>query len=120
LKTPYPPKYNWIVESQAIDNLWQNHIEKGRQHDPRLKRYPIFMHDPTKLQHDVDSNTSVLVYDKINKKQLVMVIIRNFVDHPGLLSYMEDIIKANVEHRKHMRVRMISKSCILSYSLQFF
>ena len=119
MKTPYPPKYNWIVESEAIADLWQYHIEESPQPDKRHKRYPLFIHDPAKLQFDADPDTSVIVYDE-QTKELVMVILRNFTGHPTLLAYLEDIIKANVEHRKSMRVCIISNPFILvSYSHQF-
>jgi len=118
LKTPYPPKYKWIVESEAIADLWRDHIDNGPQPDKRHQRYPLFLLDPAKLSLDVDSDTDLIVYDK-KTKQLVMVILRNFTDHPELLSAMGDIIKANVEHRKSMRVCII-QSIYFIISHHFF
>ena len=64
------------------------------------------MLDPAQLQFDIDPNSSVMVYDK-DSNDLVMVILRDFTGHPGLLAYLEDIIKSNLEHRKNMRVSVI-------------
>jgi hypothetical protein len=86
------------------------------------------MLDPAELQYDVDSDTSVLIYErkydkKTDKKteELVMVILRNFTDHPGLLSCLGEIVKENVEHRKHLRVCFFfNPISFLSYSLHIF
>ena len=45
------------------------------------------MLDPTELQYDVDFGASVLIYDK-KSKELVMVILHYFTDHPRLLAYL--------------------------------
>jgi hypothetical protein len=78
------------------------------------------MLDEKKLQYDVESDADVLIYDK-ETEELVMVILRGFTGHPELLSYLEQVVKANVEHRKHLRVCFIFNSIsFLSYSLHNF
>jgi hypothetical protein len=64
------------------------------------------MHDPAKLQFDADSNTSVIVYDQ-DMKELVMVILLNFTGHPALLSCLEELIKASVQHRKTIHTYIV-------------
>jgi hypothetical protein len=78
------------------------------------------MLNPAKLQFDVNSNTSVLIYNEATK-ELVMVILHNFTDHPKLLSYLEEVVKANVEHLKNIQVCIIfNPISFLSYSLHNF
>ena len=110
--------YHWTVESNQIADLWCYHIEKAPQPDKRHKHYPLFLSDPAKLQYDADPNTSGLVYDEVTK-ELVIVILRNFTRNQALLSSLEEVIKANVEHRKNMCVSLIFIRFILFHSLYF-
>lgn len=81
LKTPYPPKYHWIAEkSVAITDLWRHHIQNASQPDNYHRCYPLFVHNPTKLQFNNNLNTSGLVYDKATN-ELIMVILHNFTGH---------------------------------------
>jgi hypothetical protein len=61
LKTPYPPKYKWIVESEMIADLQRDHIDNGPQPDQRHKCYPLFLLDAVKPSLDIDSNTSLII-----------------------------------------------------------
>lgn len=114
MKTIYPPKYKWIVESEAIHKRWAYYIEEGPQPDKREKCHSIIMHNPAKLQLDIGFNSSAVVRDK-ETKELVMIVIRNFLGNSGLLSFLGGIIKDNIDHRKNMRVCIIFKPFV-SYS----
>jgi hypothetical protein len=103
LAQPYPPKYQWMVETDAIASQWRSHIQEGKQPDKRAPRYPLFHVNPLMLQKDVSADESLLVYDQATNK-LEMLILRNFTNHSGLLNHMGDVIKRAVEYRKSIRV----------------
>jgi hypothetical protein len=105
LTAPYPPKYHWMVESDAIADKWRYYIEEGKQPDERAPRYPLFHVDPLKLQKDVSSDESIIVFDKTTHK-LEMLILRNFSNHPALLDHLGNVIRRAVEYRKSMRVSL--------------
>jgi hypothetical protein len=106
LATPYPPKYNWMVESSAIDNQWRNYIEEGKQPDGRHRRYPLFHVDTSKLQSDVSPTDNLLIFDH-ETGQLVMLVLRRFCQHTPLLNHLGDVIKRAVQYRRSMRVCFI-------------
>lgn len=106
--TPYPPPKYWVVESDTIDMQWRYHIEHGKQPDSRLPRYPLLRMDSERLQKDVGSDESVLILDE-RTHEIVMLILRNFTDHPALLDHIGNVIKRAVQYRRSMRVSVISK-----------
>ena len=73
------------------------------------------MLDPAKLQLDVGSDTDLIIRDK-ETEELVMVIIHNFTCHSGLLAYMEEVVKENLQHPKSMHVCIIFHPFTSSYS----
>lgn len=64
--------------------------------------------DSERLQKDVGSDESVLILDE-RTHEIVMLILRNFTDHPALLDHIGDVIKRAVQYRRSMRVSVISK-----------
>jgi hypothetical protein len=107
LAKPYPPKYHWMVESKAIDDQWSYYMKHGKQPDKRLRRYPLFPVDLSKLQRDISPTDDLLIFDK-KTKQLVMLVLRNFVGHTPLLTHMGDVIKRGIQYRKSMRVCFVT------------
>jgi hypothetical protein len=104
LSTPYPPPDTWMVESDAIDNQWRAHINtRATAADRRHKVREIFRVDPKELQYDAGSNKSMIISDR-DSGELLLITIRNFSNHPDLLSHCENVIKRAVDYRKSVRV----------------
>lgn len=78
LQLPYPPLKHYIYESEPIKNLWQHYLEKGKQPDLRLPRYPLSFLDPGNLQFDLTCNKSAVFRDPANG-EIVGMVIRNFL-----------------------------------------
>jgi hypothetical protein len=105
LETPYPVVKHWICESDAIDSKWRDYLQNDlrAQPDRRRPRLPIFRMDPTKLQLDIKSDESALVYDH-STGNLILLVLRQFGNDPNLLSHIDGVIKQSVDYRRSIRV----------------
>ena len=103
LPKPYPPKYRWMVESKAIEKQWKYYIEHGKKPDVRHRRYCLIDVDLSKLQRDISPTQDLLIFDN-ETKELVMLVLRQFVGHAPLLTHMGDVIKRGVQYCISMRV----------------
>ena len=113
-----------MVETEAIDAQWRFYIKHGKQPDEREKRRPLFKVKPNKLQRDIESGQSLIIYDQktgvfqeacshqtlliiaMGIGELVMVVLRQFGDHPQLLSHLADVIKRAVQYRRSIQVSL--------------
>jgi len=103
LSKPYPLTYTWIAESQEVYELWAEYIQSGPKADTRLTTRPLELLTPQQLQLTIEADESLVLRNK-NTNKLVMVVLRNFTNHPSLLQEINRIIELSVQHRKSVRV----------------
>lgn len=106
---PYPPLRHWVVESQAIWDLWSYKICKARQPDTRINRKAMHMLDPAKLDHDLTGDKSAIYEDEDGK--LVAMAISQFCKEEKVLHWVNEIVLLNVALARNIRVRMPRYHC---------
>jgi hypothetical protein len=104
LVDPYPPPKHWIVENQAIWDLWVSHISTGKQPDRRIKRKAMHMVDIEKLAHDLPPEESAMFLDEDGK--LVLMVISDFCKSEEVLQWANEIVLLNVALETNVRVRI--------------
>ena len=104
LPTSYPPIGHWVADNSTIYNQWNQHLATVKLSDSRHKRYPTMEIDPTQLQLDIKSNESFIICDN-DSKEVVGVVVRNFVKNKKLLSWVSEVVQKSVEVTKSVRVR---------------
>ena len=103
LDTPYPPRNHWVVESQAILDLWKHELCHGKLHDKRTKRHPIHFLDSAKLAANIGPTEDAFIYDAATR-ELICAVIRNFSSLAGPLDWVDFIVQEALAYRKPTRV----------------
>lgn len=99
---PYPPPKHWIVENQAIWDLWNYHISEAKQSDPRITRKAMHLIDETKLDYDLGCDESAMFFDESG--ELVAMVISDFCKSEEILHWANEIVQWNVDLKKNIRV----------------
>ncbi|KAF8351718.1 hypothetical protein F5887DRAFT_874065 [Amanita rubescens] len=103
LDAPYPPRNHWVIESQAILDLWKRELCHGKLHNKRTKRHPIHFLDPSKLAANIGPTEDAFIYDAATK-ELICVIIRNLSSLVGPLEWVDYIVQEALVYRKPTRL----------------
>ncbi|KAF9065567.1 hypothetical protein BDP27DRAFT_1157645, partial [Rhodocollybia butyracea] len=99
---PYPPPNHWIVENQAIWDLWHHQLTFARQPDARISRKPMFMLDPSQLSYDLGRDGSAIFVDA-DDGDMFAVVISELCHCPKILHWVNDIVLVNVVLEKNVR-----------------
>jgi hypothetical protein len=104
LADPYPPPKHWIIENQAIWDLWVSHLTTGKQPDRRISRKAMHMVDIERLAHDLPHKESAMFLDE--NDQLVIMVIGDFCKSEEVLHWANEIVLLNVALERNVRVRI--------------
>ncbi|KAJ3980303.1 hypothetical protein F5890DRAFT_1419882 [Lentinula detonsa] len=103
LETPYPPRDKWIIEDSEIWGLWEAHITKHKQPDPRVRHRGLHTLDETQLQCNVAPDESVIVFDK-DSGELIFAQLRNFCQVPAIVEWVDSVLKKNLSVQRNVRM----------------
>ncbi|KAG2091220.1 uncharacterized protein F5147DRAFT_823307, partial [Suillus discolor] len=114
-QTPYPPKGHWIYEETAAYNCWKDWIVSGHQPDSRIPRKPLLHINPSNLQLVVHEAESCIIRDAADSS-IIAVVMRNFCGHPGVLSWVDEVICNVVQEKKSIRLEDPGTLAQIGYS----
>jgi hypothetical protein len=103
LAQPYPPPNYWIYKTRTIGEQWEQHIKHEKQPDDRLTRKPMHQLDMNMFQHIVKADSDAIFIDK-HTKQIVALVMRNFVNRQDILDWASEVIEEAVGMKKSARL----------------
>lgn len=109
LKKAFPPRGVWPCDSEDILDIWDEHIRFGKQHDKRLKRRPPMVIDEDALELVIPADKSCVIIDS-KTKEIVLIVLRNFVATKSVREWMSEVITVATDTRKTIRVS-VCNSC---------
>lgn len=103
----YPPKHFWACDDIAIEEKWAPALKNRKMKDDRDKREDsTYLLDEAEFRDAggiVFENESVIYRDETTK-EVVGVVIRNLINHPGLLEWLDSRVKLACKERRYSRV----------------
>ena len=110
--TSYPPLDKDIYETDEIKAIWEEHRKNKKHPDPRGKfkgSWPEMERlDESQLQLTIGPDESMIVKD-IDTKQIVIIVLRNFMRDEEVLSWTNGVVDENVGIRRGIRVCALTK-----------
>jgi hypothetical protein len=104
LKKRWPPKDVWLSEAPATGLLWERHFQEAKQHDKRIKRKDVLISsDGDSWQKTIKAGESVIIRDA-QTRQIVLIVIRNFCGHQGVLDWANNIVETATNIKKSVRL----------------
>ncbi|KAI4243421.1 MAG: hypothetical protein LQ352_007037 [Teloschistes flavicans] len=102
----YPPKHFWACDDIAIEEKWAPALKNRKMKDDRDKREDsTYLLDEAEFRDAggiVFENESVIYRDETTK-EVVGVVIRNLINHPGLLEWLDSRVKLACKERRYSR-----------------
>ncbi|KAJ3710905.1 hypothetical protein DFJ43DRAFT_1161977 [Lentinula guzmanii] len=97
------PRDKWIIENSEIWGMWEAHITKHKQPDPRVRCRGLHALDETQLQCNVAPDESVIVFDK-DSGELIFAQLRNFCQVPAIVEWVDSVVKKNLSVQRNVRM----------------
>ena len=118
--TSYPPLDKDIYETDEIKAIWEEHCKNKKHPDPRGKfkgSWPEMERlDESQLQLTIGLDESMIVKD-IDTKQIVIIVLRNFMRDEEVLSWTNGVVDENIGIRRGIRVCTLTKISYLIINL---
>ncbi|KAF8446951.1 hypothetical protein BGX38DRAFT_1143056 [Terfezia claveryi] len=115
LHETYPPMGYWVAESPEIFEEWEQYLKTYKLADRQHARFPTMCLNTAKLQVDIAATESVIIRDA-DSNDLMGVVIRNFSNDRGLVTWATEILDRSTEIAKSIRLDDPRKICLQGWS----